>query len=59
MFFVSIVKHTEITRIILNNNKWFAYETETQLISCEGENIALSVYAIKAKPGWRYISIFS
>jgi hypothetical protein len=46
MFFVSIAKHTKITN--LNNKKWFAYEAEMQLISCEGGNVALSVYAIKA-----------
>jgi len=46
MFFVTIAKHTEI--INLNNTKLFAYETEKQLISCEGENVLLSVYAIKA-----------
>jgi hypothetical protein len=46
MFFVSIAQRTEI--INLKNIKWFAYETEKQLISCEGENVALFVYAIKA-----------
>lgn len=46
MFFVSIAQRTEI--INLNNIKWFAYEIEMQLISCEEENVALSVYAIKA-----------
>jgi hypothetical protein len=46
MYFINISKHTEI--INLNNTKWFAYETEMKLTSCEGENVALSVYVIKA-----------
>jgi hypothetical protein len=56
MFFVSIAKQAEIN---LNDIKRFAHEKRDAINSCEGGNVTLSVYAIKAYPERRRSSTFS